>query len=58
MGLGSLRGEPSVKVARSVRAVQGLPKGDAQGKKKEQVQQFTMCYSLTKMGFISEPVDP
>ena len=33
-------------------------KGDAQGKKKEHVQQFTMRCSLTKKGFISEPVDP
>jgi hypothetical protein len=33
-------------------------KGDAQGKKKKHVQQFTMRSSLTKKGFISEPVDP
>ena len=33
-------------------------KGDAQGKKKKHVQHFTMCYSLTKKGFISKPVDP
>ena len=33
-------------------------KGDAQGKKKKHVQQFKMRYSLTKKGFISEPVDP
>ena len=32
--------------------------GNAQGKKKKHVQQFTMCYSLTKKRFISEPVDP
>ena len=35
-----------------------LARGDAQGKKKKHVQQFTMRYSLTKKGFISEPVDP
>ena len=32
-------------------------KRDAQGKKKKHVQQFTKRYSLTKKGFISEPVD-
>ena len=32
---------------------------DAQCKKKKKhVQQLTMCYSLTKKGFISEMVDP
>ena len=34
------------------------PKGDAQGEKNKHVQQFTMRHSLTKKGFISEPVDP
>ena len=32
-------------------------KGDAKAKKKKHVQQFTMCYPLTKKGFISEPVN-
>ena len=32
-------------------------KGDAQGKKNKNVQQFTMRYTLTKKGSISEPVD-
>ena len=33
-------------------------KDNAKGKKKQHVQEFTMRYTLTKKGFISEPADP
>ena len=32
-------------------------RGDAKGKKKQHVQKFKMPYSLTKKGFLSEPVN-